>query len=229
MEMEPEQTTPGFLQDDFEDSRREAQLVLADGTIFQGYSFGAKKSINGEVVFNTGMVGYPESLTDPSYSGQILCLTYPLIGNYGVPADEPDDLGLPKNFEGGKIYLRALVISEYSFMSSHYTAKRTLHKWLEEQGVPGIFGIDTRALTKLIRMQGSILGKVLVKESLDSEVPFDDPNDMNLAAIASIDKKVVYEPQGTPTAHIVAVDCGMKYNILRYFVHTLRCKITRVP
>jgi carbamoyl-phosphate synthase small subunit len=229
MESEPEQTTPGFLQDDFEDNPRTAQLVLADGTVFKGFSFGAHQSVNGEVVFNTGMVGYPESITDPSYSGQILCITYPLIGNYGVPSDETDDLGLPKNFEGGKIYLRALVISEYSFMSSHYTAKRTLHKWLEEQGVPGIFGIDTRALTKLIRKEGSILGKVVVQSATESDIPFDDPNQLNLAALASIDKKVVYEPSGTPTAHIVAVDCGMKYNIIRYFVHTLRCKLTRVP
>jgi carbamoyl-phosphate synthase small subunit len=232
MESEPEQTMPGFLTDDFEDNRKEAQLALADGTIFRGYSFGAQRSVNGEVVFNTGMVGYPESITDPSYSGQILCITYPLIGNYGVPDDEKDDLGLLKNFEGGKIYLRALVISDYSFMSSHYTAKRTLHKWLEEQGVPGIFGIDTRALTKLIRMQGSVLGKVVnfsLPASPDSELPFDDPNQLNLAALASIDKKVVYEPSGTPTAHIVAVDCGMKYNIIRYFVHRLCCKVTRVP
>jgi carbamoyl-phosphate synthase small subunit len=229
LEMESTPATSGFLQDDFEDNPQEAQLALADGTIFKGYSFGAKRSVNGEVVFNTGMVGYPESITDPSYSGQILCLTYPLIGNYGVPSDDTDDLGLPKNFEGGKIYLRALVISEYSFMSSHYTAKRTLHQWLEEQGVPGIFGIDTRALTKLIRMQGSILGKVIAPASLGWEICFDDPNELNLAAIASIDKKVVYEPSGTPTAHIVAVDCGMKYNIIRYFVHTLRCKLTRVP
>jgi carbamoyl-phosphate synthase/aspartate carbamoyltransferase len=229
MENAPENTHSGFLRDGFEEEQNESQLVLADGTIFKGYSFGAKKSVGGEVVFNTGMVGYPESITDPSYSGQILVLTYPLVGNYGVPSDEQDDLGLPKHFEGAKIYLRAVVIAEYSFMSSHYTAKRTLHQWLEEQGIPGIYGVDTRCLTKQLRNHGSILGKLLYGTSQEADIGFDNPNLLNLAGLASIKEKVTYNPKGTPTAHVMAVDCGMKYNIIRYFVHTLGVKLTRVP
>ena len=133
---------------------KKVRLVLEDGSKFEGFSFGAKKSVAGEVVFNTGMVGYPETLTDPSYRGQILILTYPLVGNYGVPKRDKDSHGIDKNFESDDIHVSGLIISDYSEMYNHWKSEKTLSKWLEEEGVPGIYGIDTRALTKKIRERG---------------------------------------------------------------------------
>lgn len=140
-------------------------LELQDGSTFQGYSFGAKKSIAGELVFQTGMVGYPESVTDPSYRGQILVVTFPLVGNYGVPSrDETDKLlgDLPEYFESQQIHIAGLVTASYSGEDySHYLAKSSLGTWLKEQGIPAVYGIDTRALTKRIRVEGSMLGRML--------------------------------------------------------------------
>ena len=119
-----------------------ASLVLEDGTVFAGKSFGFEGSIAGETVFNTGMVGYPESLTDPSYRGQILSLTYPLIGNYGVPASKLDSFGIDKNFESDKIQVRALVVADYSFEHNHWASKKSLSDWLVEQKIPAITGVD---------------------------------------------------------------------------------------
>ncbi|CBZ54796.1 hypothetical protein NCLIV_052220 [Neospora caninum Liverpool] len=139
-------------------------LVLADGTEFLGYSFGFPGSVGGEVVFNTGMVGYPESLTDPSYEGQILVLTYPLIGNYGVPSSEQDEHGLPKYFEGDRIYVRALVVADYdaTAVTAHFRAENSLAAWMNTHKVPAIAGVDTRALTKHLREVGCMLGKIVV-------------------------------------------------------------------
>src|SRR5215470_5402628 len=130
-------------------------LVLENGTKFEGYSFGYEIPTSGEVVFNTAMVGYPESLTDPSYAGQILTVTYPLIGNYGVPEDNIIN-GLSKFYESEKIHVSGLIISEYSHEYSHWNAQKSLGEWLKEHKIPGIFGIDTRAITKLIREHGSM-------------------------------------------------------------------------
>ena len=144
-------------------SRTTARLVLKDGSIYEGTSFGAEKAVAGEVVFNTGMVGYPESLTDPSYRGQILVLTYPLIGNYGVPDENiRDDYDLPKFFESNNIHIAGLVVSSYSWQHSHWAAQKSLSKWLYDNNIPGIYGVDTRSLTKKLREYGSILGKLLV-------------------------------------------------------------------
>merc|ERR1719189_2362226 len=132
----------------------EAVLKLEDGQTIKGYSFGAEKNVSGEVVFNTGMVGYPESLTDPSYSGQILVLTYPLIGNYGVPSDEElDEYGLHKFFESSQIHISGLIVCDYSFENSHYNSRISLSSWLRKHNVPALFGIDTRELTKKIRVK----------------------------------------------------------------------------
>ncbi|PHJ23419.1 carbamoylphosphate synthetase, partial [Cystoisospora suis] len=141
-----------------------AMLVLKDGREFRGYSFGHQGSIGGEVVFNTGMVGYPESLTDPSYEGQILVLTYPLIGNYGVPSSDKDEYGLPKFFEGDRVYVRALVVADYDSkaVTAHFRAENSLGAWMERHKVPGIAGVDTRALTKHLREVGCMLGKIVV-------------------------------------------------------------------
>lgn len=135
-------------------------LILEDGTILQGKSFGAKCDSDGEVVFQTGMVGYSESMTDPSYHGQILCLTYPLIGNYGVPDDEIDENGLPINFESiNKIWVSGLIVGEHCETPSHWRSKNTLSDWMKKFNIPGICDIDTRALTMKIRENGTIQGK----------------------------------------------------------------------
>jgi carbamoyl-phosphate synthase/aspartate carbamoyltransferase len=143
-------------------------LELEDGTVYQGYSFGAKKSVAGELVFQTGMVGYPESITDPSYRGQILVITFPLVGNYGVPSRETmDELlkDLPAHFESSQIHIAGLVTASYSGEDfSHYLATSSLGTWLEEQGIPAIYGVDTRALTKRIRTKGSMLGRMLLQK-----------------------------------------------------------------
>jgi carbamoyl-phosphate synthase small subunit len=138
-------------------------LYLADGSTIDGHSFGATTSTSGEVVFNTGMVGYPEALTDPSYRGQILVLTYPLIGNYGVPDEDiKDEYGLPKFFESNAIHISGLIVSSYSWEHSHWAAQKSLSKWLTDYNIPAMYGVDTRALTKQLREHGSILGRLNV-------------------------------------------------------------------
>eukprot|EP00439_Symbiodinium_sp_Y106_P070103 s3034_g12.t1 len=215
-------------------ARRKCNLELVDGTVLKGYSFGAPVSVSGEVVFNTGMVAYPESLTDPSYAGQILVITYPLVGNYGVPSDEKDEFGLPKWFESHKIHLRGVVISDYSYEPSHYSCVRTLGQWLESQGVPGIYAVDTRLVTKQIRKTGSMLGKLIVQGSTpSSHLVVDDPNKRNLVAEVSRMQKEVFAPsQPNPRlhrdVHVLAVDCGMKNNIIRCLVK-LGLRVTVVP
>lgn len=184
------------------------RLVLEDGTVFEGKSFGYHKSVAGEVVFNTAMTGYPESLTDPSYEGQILVSTYPLIGNYGVPKDDKEN-GIPLFYESDRIHIKALVISDYSFEYSHWNAKNSLREWLIQNEVPGIFDIDTRALTKILREKGAMLGKIEVD---GEEIAFENPNTENLVAKVSVSEKTVY---GNGKHKVVLVDTGAKYNILR--------------
>lgn len=138
----------------------EAELIFEDFTSVTGKSFGAEIDIDGEVVFQTGMVGYTESMTDPSYHGQILVLTYPLIGNYGVPGNETDEFDLPKFFESiNKIWIAGLIVDELCEQPSHWRNVKTLSEWMKEHNIPGISGVDTRALTKKIREKGTLLGK----------------------------------------------------------------------
>jgi len=198
-----------------------AILVLEDGSIFHGYSFGSKKAVTGEVVFNTGMVGYPESLTDPSYRGQILVLTYPLIGNYGVPGDETED-NLLKYFESDKIQIQGLIIADYSDEYSHWNAKKSLSEWMKEHNIPGIYGIDTRELTKKLREKGTMLGKIIYDKE---NISFEDPNKRNLAAEVSIRRPVVYKKG---KKKVVIVDCGTKNNIIRAFLRR-NFTVIRVP
>lgn len=143
-------------------------LEFEDGTVYQGYSFGAQKSVAGELVFQTGMVGYPESITDPSYRGQILVITFPLVGNYGVPSRETMDgllKDLPAHFEASQIHIAGLITASYSGEDfSHHLATSSLGTWLKEQGIPAIYGVDTRALTKRIRQEGSMLGRMLLQK-----------------------------------------------------------------
>lgn len=183
-------------------------LILEDGSVYHGLSFGYESSTAGEVVFNTAMTGYPESLTDPSYYGQILISTYPLIGNYGVPDDKYEN-GIPDIFESEKIQVKGFVISDYSFAYSHWNAKKSLSEWLIENKVPGIFGVDTRALTKKLREKGSMLGKIVFE---NEDIDFFDPNVDNLVDKVSVKEKIVY---GGGKKKIVLVDMGVKNNIVR--------------
>ncbi|KND88717.1 Protein pyrABCN [Tolypocladium ophioglossoides CBS 100239] len=221
-------------------------LELEDGSAYQGYSFGAQKSIAGELVFQTGMVGYPESLTDPSYRGQILVITFPLVGNYGVPPRETMDelLGdLPAHFESSQIHVAGLVTASYCGEDfSHFLAASSLGAWLKEQGVPAVYGVDTRALTKKIRQKGSMLGKmrlqtqalpsgpttnglvpgVLSSASLEhfAEIDWLNPNEQNLAPKLYKPPPSVAtrkHPSGR-TMRVLCVDVGMKYNQLRCFL-----------
>lgn len=208
-------------------NRKSATLKLANGMEFHGWSFGYDGPCDGEVVFSTAMVGYPESLTDPSYSGQILCVTYPLIGNYGVPDEGPNADGISKNFESERIWVRGLVISEYSFNYSHWDAVKSLDQWLKEQKIPGIYGIDTRALTQVLRENGSMLG-IIVPEGETKDFPVADPNLENQIAIVSCKEVIRYNNDGQPRKKVVLVDCGVKHNILRCFVER-GVELIRVP
>ena len=190
----------------------------------EGWSFGYDGPCDGEVVFSTAMVGYPESLTDPSYSGQILCVTYPLIGNYGIPTPEVDADGICKTFESEKIHVRGLIISDYSEKYSHWDAVKSLGDWLQEQKIPGICGIDTRALTQLLREEGAMLGKI-VPEGQDEGGDIADPNLENQVAIVSCKEVIRY---GRGDKKVVLVDCGVKHQILRCLV-SRGVELIRVP
>jgi len=196
-------------------------LILEDGCSFEGCVFGFPGPASGEVVFNTGMVGYPEALTDPSYRGQILALTYPLIGNYGVPREGSHN-GVHAALESAAVQVRALVVSDYSFDYSHWDASKGLADWLAEQRVPALYGVDTRQLTKHLRERGSMLGKL---EVCGKQVPFSDPNIENLVAQVSVQEPVLY-PGGKP--RVVLIDCGCKNGILRNLL-ARGATVLRVP
>ncbi len=199
----------------------QAKLILKDGTVFEGKSFGADISVAGEVVFNTSMVGYPESFTDPSYTGQILVMTSPLVGNYGIPDDKKDKDQIEKIFEGNKASLTGLIVNEYSENFSHWTAKKSLGQWLKENKIPAITGIDTRELTKKLRTHGVMLGKIIIGKEID----FQDPNSENIVDKVSIKKPKIYK-RGKKV--IICIDCGMKNNIIRNFLKR-DITVIRVP
>ena len=227
--------------------KKNAKLVLEDGSVFHGHSFASERSVSGEVVFSTGMVGYPESLTDPSYKGQILCLTYPLIGNYGVPGNETDKYGLPRYFESDKIHIQGLVISDYSFNYSHWNAKKSLAEWLKEHNVPGIFDVDTRELTKKIREKGAMLGRLIIN---DKDVGFYDPNKADVVKEVTIKEPILYNSiekrnitiknesiirkinknklNNKKNKTIILIDCGVKNNIIRNLINR-GLTVIRVP
>jgi carbamoyl-phosphate synthase small subunit len=178
----------------------QGSLLLEDGTMFEGTSFGYERASAGEVVFSTGMVGYPESLTDPSFAGQILTLTYPLIGNYGIP-----DRSM---WEDDKIQVSGLIVSNYNDTPSHVQSSMNLGTWLREEKIPALEIKDTRLLTKHIRTHGTMLGKIV----FDEYIPFYDPNNDNLVAQISTEE-VLEEGSGDTT--IVLIDCGAKHNLVR--------------
>ena len=204
-------------------SRVQGKLVFEDGTEFPGYSFGSTCSKSGEVVFNTAMVGYPETCTDPSYTGQILVLSYPFVGNYGVPGDDMDEHGLKMYFESDGIHLSGLIISDYTEDYSHWNGRRSLGQWFKEYNVPALYGIDTRALVKKLRECGSMLGKIVIA---DQDVPIEDPNKQNLVARVSRNAPQVFGEGGDK--HVLAYDCGMKNNIIRCLLKG-GVKVTVVP
>lgn len=210
-----------------------AQLILADGTIWQGKPFGAVKDTDGEVVFNTGMSGYPESMTDPSYRGQVLVATYPLIGNYGVPSEEKNSWGFSENLESEEIHIRGLVVTQVSEAYSHHKAVSSLQNWMEHHGIPGITGIDTRALTEHLREKGVMLGRIVQGDEdarrKTQDTGIEDPNLRNLVADVSVDAPVTYKPTENDCGlAIIAYDCGMKRNILRNFLNR-GVTVVRVP
>lgn len=208
--------------------------MLEDGTIFEGTGFGYPTEIKGEVVFNTGMVGYTETLTDPSYRGQILCMTYPLVGNYGVPSfDVKDEYGLPKFFESDGIQIKALLIHDLSDVASHWSCVKTLDQWLYEEKIPGIYGIDTRALTKKLRVHGVMMGAIAVSD----KGPVDDARMKKLVAGAKYEglnfmpevstaRPQEYGDKDRPC--VVLLDTGTKYSIIRNIMRT-GYRVVRMP
>jgi carbamoyl-phosphate synthase small subunit len=193
---------------------RRGKLLLEDGRFFDGFLFGSQSSCSGEIVFNTGMVGYVEALSDPSYRGQILTFTYPLIGNYGIP----------ERFESDHIQVRGVVVSRNIQTHSHWESRKSLEEWMKENGIPGISGIDTRALTKHLRSRGTMLGRIIPDELVNMK-PIEDPNDRDLVSEVTISKQTIYQGKGP---RILLIDCGSKESILRS-LKKRNCTIIRAP
>ena len=233
---------------------RNVTLILDDGSRFHGKSFGYEKPVAGEVVFNTAMTGYPESLTDPSYAGQLMTLTYPLVGNYGVPPFTVEPNGLATFMESERIHAEAIIVSDYSEDFSHWNAVESLADWLKREQVPGITGIDTRELTKVLREHGVMMGRIVfddVENEIDnSQLTIDNYEDVNYVDRVSCKEIIVYTgkesplhfPITTPTAQlncqlstvncqlkrVVLLDCGVNSNILRCLLKR-DVEVIRVP
>ena len=215
---------------------REARLILSNGTVFCGRSFGYEHDVVGEVVFNTAMTGYPESLTDPSYAGQILTFTYPLIGNYGVPDTGLSDDGLPLLMESERIHAKALVVADYSEKFSHWNAKESLSSWLKREHIPAITGIDTRRLTKVLRESGVMMGRIEIEGAGASimlqHTEQEDYGSVNWVEQVSCKEVINYHPtpitQHPTPKRVVLVDCGVKANIIRCLVRR-GIEVIRVP
>ena len=203
-----------------------ATLILDDGSRFEGESFGYEGNTAGEVVFNTAMTGYPESLTDPSYAGQLMVLTYPLVGNYGVPSADAAEGGIPLFMESARIYPQALIVSDYSEEFSHWNAKESLSDWLKREKIPAITGIDTRRLTKILREHGVMMGRIEVEgvEEATQSVPYDA---VNYVAKVSCQRPIRYNA-GEGRKRVVLVDCGAKNNIIRCLTRR-GVEVVRVP
>lgn len=196
-----------------------ATFTIRDGPIFHGKSFGARSTISGEAVFTTSLVGYPESLTDPSYRGQILVFTQPLIGNYGVPAASRDEHGLLKYFESPNLQAAGVVVADVAEQYSHWTAVESLGEWCIREGVPAISGVDTRAIVTYLREQGSSLARITVGEEYDADQDeaFVDPEQIHLVRQVST-KAPFHVSAADPQCHVAVLDCGVKENILRSLV-----------
>jgi len=215
----PRVTPPRASTRSTKPSFERANFTIKDGPIFHGKSFGARTNISGEAVFTTSLVGYPESMTDPSYRGQILVFTQPLIGNYGVPSATRDEYGLLKYFESPNIQAAGIVVADVALKYSHWTAVESLAEWCAREGVPAISGVDTRAIVTHLREQGSSLGKITVGEEYDADEDeaYEDPANVNLVRKVST-KAPFHVPSPNGTAHIALIDCGVKENIIRSIV-----------
>ncbi len=205
---------------------KNAILRLQDGTEFEGSGFGYEASVAGEVVFNTAMTGYPESMTDPSYAGQIMVLTYPLIGNYGVPPFSVEGNGIATFMESDKIYVRGIVVGDYSEEYSHWNACESLSSWMEREHIPGITGIDTRQLTKVLREHGVMMGAIIMD---GADTPVAEYEGINFVSQVSCKEVVTYKPTAEPIGKkVVLVDCGVKNNIIRCLLRR-GVEVIRVP
>ena len=204
---------------------RNVTLVLSDGTKFHGKSFGYDAPVAGEVVFNTAMMGYPESLTDPSYAGQLLTMTFPLVGNYGVPPFSIEANGIPTFMESDKIYASAIIVSDYTEQYSHWNAVESLSDWLKREHVPGITDIDTRELTKVLREHGVMMGKILFDDEPDN-IPEANYEGVNFVDLVST-KEIIHYNEGAGKK-VILVDCGVKANIIRSLVNR-GVEVIRVP
>ncbi|KAI4115494.1 MAG: hypothetical protein LQ338_007856 [Usnochroma carphineum] len=200
-------------------SHDRATFTIRDGPVFNGKSFGAKSNISGEAVFTTSLVGYPESLTDPSYRGQILVFTQPLIGNYGIPSAARDENGLLRYFESPNLQAAGVVVADVAEQYSHWTAVKSLGEWCAEEGVPAVSGVDTRAIVTYLREQGSSLARITIGEEYDADQDeaFVDPEQINLVQKVST-KAPFHISSSTGDSHVAVIDCGVKENILRSLV-----------
>ncbi len=219
--------------------KREARLIMDNGMVFSGWSFGADVNTVGEVVFNTAMMGYPESLTDPSYAGQILVTTFPLIGNYGVPSTGIGADGLPLFMESDRIHPKGLIVADYSEEYSHWNAKESLSSWLKREGIPAISGIDTRRLTKLLREHGVMRGRIEINSKFKIQNPNlnteEDYGSINWVEKVSCKEVITYKPSNSQLSTlnsqlktVVLVDCGVKANIIRCLLKR-GVEVIRVP
>ena len=204
---------------------RNVTLVLQDGTKFHGKSFGYDAPVAGEVVFNTAMMGYPESLTDPSYAGQLVTLTFPLVGNYGVPPFTFGAEGLPTFMESDHIHASAIIVSDYSEQYSHWNANESLAEWLKREHVPGITGIDTRELTKVLREHGVMMGQIIFDDEPEN-IPQAQYEGVNFVDRVSC-KEIIRYNEGAGK-RVVLVDCGVKANIIRNLIER-GLEVVRVP
>lgn len=205
---------------------KDVTLVLEDGTKFKGKSFGYDAPVAGEVVFNTAMMGYPESLTDPSYAGQLMVLTYPLVGNYGVPRFSFEENGLPTFMESDKIYATAIIVGDYSEEYNHWNACESLADWLKREKVPGVTGIDTRQLTKVLREHGVMMGRLVFSEDSDNSEYSEKYDSINWVDRVSC-KDIIRYNEGAGKK-VVLVDCGVKANIIRCLIQR-GVEVIRVP
>ena len=197
-------------------------LILADGTCFKGESFGYEHPVSGELVFNTAMAGYPELLTEPASRGQLIVMTYPVIGNYGIQPMTADEFGLPTNAESEHAQARALIVSDKSDFYSHWNAKESLDSWMKREKVVGIEGVDTRELTKHIRNHGSMTAKIL----FDGKQKPEEYAYTNMLPEVSVKEPVTYNEGGSKT--VVLVDCGAKAGVVRCLINE-DLKVVRVP
>lgn len=212
-----------------------AVLVLEDGSVFRGKGFGAVGEAIGEVVFTTGMVGYCESLTDPSYRGQILCFTYPLIGNYGVPSySHVDYYKLPLFFESHQIHVTGVIVHEACKTPSHWASVKSFPEWLEEEGVPGIEGIDTRMLVQKLREHGVMMGILSVSEEEVDEAELyrklckaEKYSARRFVEEVSPKEPVFHEIEDS-RGTVVVLDCGVKLSIVRCLLKR-KFSVVRVP